>query len=258
MMPDVAQLEAAFGRHGVGNDSRVVLYSIGTAMWATRFWWMLQIARLRQCRGARRRPRQVEGGGPRDRERTREGLSACDASPRIRAPAILSTAATCCRASTTATPSWSTRSDRNSTRVWSQAATAGPAAFPAACNVSAATLVDPATKAFLPLAEAETEIRGTGLFQGQARDRLLRRRHLGDRSTSSCCIGSATASSRSMTARWANGLSMNAADRGGLVFSLSPFLRGECRRPTAAVLPLFEERRCEASAMGDGLVQRKP
>src|SRR5436190_16675420 len=42
MMPSIAQLEAAFGRHGVGNDSRVVLYSIGTAMWATRFWWMLQ------------------------------------------------------------------------------------------------------------------------------------------------------------------------------------------------------------------------
>src|SRR5207237_7300318 len=42
MMPDAAQLEAAFGRHGLGNDSRIVLYSIGTAMWATRFWWMLQ------------------------------------------------------------------------------------------------------------------------------------------------------------------------------------------------------------------------
>ena len=42
MMPPIAQLEAAFGRHGLGNDSRVVLYSIGTAMWATRFWWMLQ------------------------------------------------------------------------------------------------------------------------------------------------------------------------------------------------------------------------
>ena len=42
MMPDVAQLEAAFGRHGIGNNGRVVLYSIGTAMWATRFWWMLQ------------------------------------------------------------------------------------------------------------------------------------------------------------------------------------------------------------------------
>src|ERR1700709_2134826 len=42
MMPATAQLEAAFGRHGVGADSRVVLYSIGTAMWATRFWWMLR------------------------------------------------------------------------------------------------------------------------------------------------------------------------------------------------------------------------
>jgi thiosulfate/3-mercaptopyruvate sulfurtransferase len=41
MMPPVAQLEAAFGRHGISANSRVVLYSIGTAMWATRFWWML-------------------------------------------------------------------------------------------------------------------------------------------------------------------------------------------------------------------------
>src|SRR5215470_1212024 len=42
MMPEVAQLEAAFGRHGVGPDSFVVLYSVGTPMWATRFWWMLR------------------------------------------------------------------------------------------------------------------------------------------------------------------------------------------------------------------------
>jgi thiosulfate/3-mercaptopyruvate sulfurtransferase len=42
MMPATAQLEAAFGRHGLGMDSRVVLYSIGTMMWATRFWWMLR------------------------------------------------------------------------------------------------------------------------------------------------------------------------------------------------------------------------
>jgi thiosulfate/3-mercaptopyruvate sulfurtransferase len=42
MMPAVAQLEAAFGRHGLGDDTRVVLYSIGTMMWATRFWWMLK------------------------------------------------------------------------------------------------------------------------------------------------------------------------------------------------------------------------
>ena len=42
MMPPVAQLEAAFGRHGIGDGIRPVLYSIGTPMWATRFWWMLR------------------------------------------------------------------------------------------------------------------------------------------------------------------------------------------------------------------------
>jgi thiosulfate/3-mercaptopyruvate sulfurtransferase len=42
MMPQTAQLEAAFGRHGIGKGSRVVLYSIGSMMWATRFWWMLR------------------------------------------------------------------------------------------------------------------------------------------------------------------------------------------------------------------------
>ena len=42
MMPAPAQLAMAFGRHGLGDGNRVVLYSIGTAMWATRFWWMLR------------------------------------------------------------------------------------------------------------------------------------------------------------------------------------------------------------------------
>lgn len=42
MMPGVAQLEAAFGRHGVDASKTIVLYSIGTMMWSTRFWWMLR------------------------------------------------------------------------------------------------------------------------------------------------------------------------------------------------------------------------
>ena len=42
MMPPVPQLETAFGRHGIGPGARVVLYSVGTMMWATRFWWMLK------------------------------------------------------------------------------------------------------------------------------------------------------------------------------------------------------------------------
>jgi thiosulfate/3-mercaptopyruvate sulfurtransferase len=42
MMPATPQLAMALGRHGLGDGTRVVLYSIGTMMWATRFWWMLR------------------------------------------------------------------------------------------------------------------------------------------------------------------------------------------------------------------------
>jgi thiosulfate/3-mercaptopyruvate sulfurtransferase len=42
MMPPVEQLAAAFARHGIGEGARVVLYSLGSMMWATRFWWMLK------------------------------------------------------------------------------------------------------------------------------------------------------------------------------------------------------------------------
>jgi thiosulfate/3-mercaptopyruvate sulfurtransferase len=42
MLPPAAQFEQAMGRHGIGNDSRVVLYSGGHIMWATRLWWMLR------------------------------------------------------------------------------------------------------------------------------------------------------------------------------------------------------------------------
>jgi len=42
MMPPADQLAGAFGRHGLGDGARVVLYSIGSMMWATRVWWMLR------------------------------------------------------------------------------------------------------------------------------------------------------------------------------------------------------------------------
>jgi len=41
-MPPAESLARAFGRHGLGDGSRVVLYSLGTMMWATRVWWMLR------------------------------------------------------------------------------------------------------------------------------------------------------------------------------------------------------------------------
>lgn len=42
MMPAPEALAETLGRRGIGDGSRVVLYSRGSAQWATRVWWMLR------------------------------------------------------------------------------------------------------------------------------------------------------------------------------------------------------------------------
>ena len=42
MAPSAARFAEAMGALGIGDDSRVVLYSAGSIMWATRVWWMLR------------------------------------------------------------------------------------------------------------------------------------------------------------------------------------------------------------------------
>ena len=42
--PGRKQLEDTFSRAGISADSRVVLYSTSSAMWATRVWWLLRAA----------------------------------------------------------------------------------------------------------------------------------------------------------------------------------------------------------------------
>jgi len=42
MLPSAEQFAAAMSRHGVGDGSKVILYSAGAMMWATRVWWMLR------------------------------------------------------------------------------------------------------------------------------------------------------------------------------------------------------------------------
>jgi thiosulfate/3-mercaptopyruvate sulfurtransferase len=41
-LPSVEYVADAFARHGVGDGTRVVLYSRKSMQWATRFWWMLR------------------------------------------------------------------------------------------------------------------------------------------------------------------------------------------------------------------------
>jgi thiosulfate/3-mercaptopyruvate sulfurtransferase len=43
MLPSAAQFAAAMGRLGVGETTRVILYSGNTMWWATRVWWMLRV-----------------------------------------------------------------------------------------------------------------------------------------------------------------------------------------------------------------------
>ena len=42
MAPSPERFAEAMGGLGIGDDSRVVLYSAGSIMWATRVWWMLR------------------------------------------------------------------------------------------------------------------------------------------------------------------------------------------------------------------------
>ena len=42
MLPSPERFAAAVGAQGLGDGTRVVLYSRGTSMWATRVWWMLR------------------------------------------------------------------------------------------------------------------------------------------------------------------------------------------------------------------------
>lgn len=42
MLPPAEQFVTAMARYGIGEGTRVVLYSAGSPMWATRIWWMLR------------------------------------------------------------------------------------------------------------------------------------------------------------------------------------------------------------------------
>jgi len=44
MKPDAARTQALMGTHGIGNHHKVVLYSTGLPMWATRVYWVLRWA----------------------------------------------------------------------------------------------------------------------------------------------------------------------------------------------------------------------
>jgi thiosulfate/3-mercaptopyruvate sulfurtransferase len=162
MMPATAQLESAFGRHGVGADSRVVLYSIGTAMWATRFWWMLRSIGFENV--------SVLDGGL-DKWKAEDRAVETGAA-RGHPPATF-TAKPVAGYFAGKHDVLAAGADRNTVVVNALNAQlhAGlePSRYgrsgriPGSVNVSAATLVEPTTKTFVPLAEAEAKFAAQGI-----------------------------------------------------------------------------------------------
>jgi thiosulfate/3-mercaptopyruvate sulfurtransferase len=160
MMPGVAQLEAAFGRHGVSAESPVVLYSIGAPNWATRFWWMLQSLGFDAS--------VLDGGFDKWKA---EGRAVETGPAKGYPPAIF-----------TAKPRSGYFVDKNNVLAASTdrdtvvVNALGPqfhrglepsrygrrGRIPDSCNLPSATLSDPATKAFVPLAEAEAKFAAQG------------------------------------------------------------------------------------------------
>jgi thiosulfate/3-mercaptopyruvate sulfurtransferase len=162
MMPPVAQLETAFGRHGISADSEVVLYSIGTAMWATRFWWMLQslgFENLTVLDGGldkwKLEGRAIETGPAKG---YKPATFAAKPKPGYFVDKRETLAAS---------------ADRNTVVVnalgpqfhkgLEPSRYGRPGRVPGSCNVSAATLYDPQTKAFVALAEAEKKFAAQGI-----------------------------------------------------------------------------------------------
>jgi thiosulfate/3-mercaptopyruvate sulfurtransferase len=162
MMPPTAQLEAALGRHGLGPGARVVLYSIGTPMWATRFWWMLRslgfdgAAVLDGGLDAwKAEGRPTESGPPRGyppatfRARPRPGFF-------VDKHAVLAATAD---PGTVVVNALGPQFHRG----LEPSRYGRPGRVPGSVNVPAATLVDPATKRFTPLADARAAFAAQGV-----------------------------------------------------------------------------------------------
>jgi thiosulfate/3-mercaptopyruvate sulfurtransferase len=168
MMPDVTQLEAEFGRHGIGGDSFVVLYSIGTAMWATRFWWMLKSLGFDNVA-------VLDGGWDKWKAEGR----AVESGPATGYPPAMFSAKPRAGYFVDKHQVLSASGERDTVVVNALNAQlhkglepsryGRPGHIPGSCNVSAATLVDPNSKTFVPLADAER----TFTAQGFSRDKRV-------------------------------------------------------------------------------------
>ncbi len=152
MAPSAERFAEAMGGLGIGDGSRVVLYSAGSIMWATRVWWMLRAFGFD-------RVAVLDGGWEKWQAEGRPVSSAPESYPQARFTAKLR-------------PGQFVDSDYVLSRLGDADTVAvnalapefhlgeGPSRYgrpgriPGSVNVPAATLLDPANGAFVPLDQA--------------------------------------------------------------------------------------------------------
>ena len=165
MMPkDVAPLEAAFARHGIGAGARVVLYSIGSMMWATRFWWMLRALGFDDVAVLdggfdkwKAEGRAIERGDP-------KGYPAAVFTARPRPGLFVDKAATMAAIGAPDTVTVNALGPQFHAGL-EPSRYGRPGRIPGSVSVSAATLIDPATKGFTTLADAAAKFAARGVTQ---------------------------------------------------------------------------------------------
>ena len=153
MAPSAERFAEAMGGLGIGDDSSVVLYSAGSIMWATRVWWMLRAFGFD-------RVAVLDGGWEKWQAEGRPVSSAPESYPQARFTAKLR-------------PGQFVDSEYVLSRLGDADTVAvnalapefhlgeGPSRYgrpgriPGSINVPAATLLDPANGAFVPLDEAK-------------------------------------------------------------------------------------------------------
>ncbi|MEX2223173.1 MAG: sulfurtransferase [Candidatus Rokuibacteriota bacterium] len=162
MMPPPEHLARAFGRHGLGDGARVVLYSLGSMMWATRVWWMLRALGFDgaavldggfdrwQAEG-----RPIETGEPR-------GYPPATFTPRPRPGSFVDKTAVKAAIGDPATVTVNALAPQ-SYHGLSPSPYGRPGRVPGSVNVPSATLVDPATKGFVSPAEALAQFAAAGI-----------------------------------------------------------------------------------------------
>jgi len=163
MLPSAEDFAAAMSRFGVGEGTRVVLYSTTTPQWATRVWWLLRVFGFDEAA-------VLDGGW---QKWSREGRPVETGAARPRPPghfivreqrplmvgkeAVLQgigDGAVC---------------TLNALAPEQHAGTGGntygrPGRIKGSVNLPAAHLIDPATSAFLPAAELRRRFEGVGAF----------------------------------------------------------------------------------------------